>query len=141
MRVRSTLVWLVTLAACSNSTPGTGSNPRPDAPAPPADAASHPDAPAAAATVMTVACPASPAKAISATDNVNAYVPSSVSISVGQVVKFTMPSAHDVVPDASMSDPGLNVDFAQTRCLMFTHPGTFGFHCAPHGFTGTVAVQ
>jgi plastocyanin len=132
---------LIALVGCSSSMSNTGPNPMPDAPPPPhIDAGAPPDAPAAA-TVMGVTCPASPAKTITATDNTSAYNPATVMISVGQVVKFAMPSAHDVVPNTTMSDPGMNVGFGETKCLMFAHQGTFGFHCAPHGFTGTVVVQ
>ena len=44
-------------------------------------------------------------------------------------------------PNTTMSDPGLNVGFGATKCLRFTAPGTFGFHCTPHGFAGTVTVN
>jgi plastocyanin len=97
------------------------------------------DAPPPAATVIAVTCPATPAKTITATDGM--YSPSSVTITVGQVVRFSMPSSHNVAPNSTMSDPGLSVDFSETKCLMFTLKGTFGFHCIPHGFTGTVIVQ
>jgi len=90
---------------------------------------------------MAVTCPATPAASISANDNMLVYTPSTASINVGQIVKFTMPSMHNVVPNATMSDPGLVVNFNTTTCLMFTHAGTFGFHCGPHGFMGTITVQ
>jgi plastocyanin len=160
MRVRITLVLLAALAACSSSTSNTDPNPTPDAPgstpsdaAPPRSDASPPidapqtDAPQTDAsipppTVVAVTCPATPAGAITALDSNNtAYIPSSVTITVGQIVKFTMPSSHDVEPNPTMSDPGLSVGFGQTKCLMFNHTGTFGFHCGPHQFTGTVVVQ
>jgi plastocyanin len=155
MRLRSTLVLLAALAACSSSTSNTDPNPTPDAPGsppsdaapPPTDAAPRADAapdapPPPPATVVAVTCPATPAGAITALDsNDKAYIPSSVTITVGQIVKFTMPSSHDVEPNPTMSDPGLSVGFGQTKCLMFNHTGTFGFHCGPHQFTGTVVVQ
>jgi plastocyanin len=68
-------------------------------------------------------------------------MPSAVSIAVGQIVKFTMPGSHDVEPNRAMSDPGLSVGFGETKCLMFSRTGTFGFHCGPHQFIGTVVVQ
>jgi plastocyanin len=155
MRVRSPLVLLAAIAACSSSTSNTDPNPTPDAPgSTPSDAmpprsdaapqmdASPTDASTAPTTVVAVTCPATPAKAITALDsNDKTYMPSSVSITVGQIVKFTMPSSHDVEPNPAMSDPGLTVGFGQTKCLMFNHTGTFGFHCGPHQFTGTVVVQ
>jgi plastocyanin len=52
-----------------------------------------------------------------------------------------MSTTHNVVPTTTMSDPGLNVPFGGTKCLMFTKPGTFKFKCAPHGFSGTVTVN
>src|SRR5262245_55222557 len=102
MRVCSTLALLIALAACGGSTSNTG--PTTDAPssppgdAPRSDAAVNPDAmrPDAAidaaitATVVAVTCPATPAAAITANDNNDTtYMPSSVTISVGQIVKFT----------------------------------------------------
>lgn len=151
MRVRSTLVLLAALAACSSSTSNTGPDPTPDAPGstpsdgmpPPSDAAPMIDAPPPPpATVVAVACPATPAKAITADDNNdNTYMPSSVSITMGQIVKLTMPGSHDVEPNRAMSDPGLSVGFGETKCLMFNRRGTFGFHCGPHQFIGTVVVQ
>jgi plastocyanin len=150
------LVALTALEACSNSTSSTGSDPTPDAPGSPPDAtrgdagpidagpidAAPIDGMPPAATVIAVPCPASPAKAITASDNNDkTYMPSSVTITMGQIVKFTMPGAHDVEPNLTMSDPGLTVNFGETRCLMFSRTGTYGFHCGPHQFTGTVVVQ
>jgi plastocyanin len=39
------------------------------------------------------------------------------------------------------TDPGLVVNFSETKCLKFTAAGTYGFYCGPHGFSGTVTVQ
>jgi len=152
MRVPTLLAPLLALAACS-STPNKDPNPTPDAPGSPSDAArtdapapadasvdAPPDAPVAA-TVVTVACPASPAGTITATNDKDLYMPNSVTITVGQVVRFSMPTDHNVAPDDTMSDPGLRVNYSETKCLMFTLKGTFGFHCVPHGFTGTVIVR
>ena len=150
MRVPTPLTVLLALAACS-STPNTGPNPTPDAPGSSMDAARNDaspprpdaaiDAPPPVATVLAVTCPATPAKTIVASNSQDIYVPSSVTITVSQVVKFTMPTDHNVTPDDTMSDPGLSVNYSETKCLMFTRAGTFGFHCVPHGFTGTVIVQ
>ena len=128
MLVRASLALLFTLAACSDSS----STP---------DAASQSDA--AAATVTTVTCPATPAATVTATDGIDTtFSPKMTSITVGQVVKFTMPSTHNVVPNPpSMTDPGLMVNFNETKCLMFTKAGTFSFKCGPHSFAGTVTVQ
>jgi plastocyanin len=128
MLPRASLALLITLAACSSSS--SSNTP---------DAAKPIDAPPP--TVMEVTCPATPAASITAVDDTFAFMPSAVSINVGQVVKFTMPGTHNVVPNPTMSDPGLNVKLGATTCLMFTHAGMFGFHCEPHGFPGTVTVQ
>ena len=92
------------------------------------------------ATVMEVAC-ATPAATIITTDAVFAFQPQSVTINVGQQVKFTMSSEHDVESNTSGGDAGLFVDFNTTKCLVFTKAGTFHFHCGPHGFMGSVVVQ
>jgi hypothetical protein len=39
-------------------------------------------------------------------------MPESVTITVNQVVRFTMPTNHNVTPDATMSDPGLTVNYS-----------------------------
>lgn len=146
------LAALAALAACSSSTSSTGPDPNPDAPgSPPSDAARSDagaidaapiDGTLPAATVIAVTCPATPAKAITASDNNdNTYMPASVTINMGQIVRFTMPSSHDVEPNRTMSDPGLTVGFGETKCLMFSRTGNFGFHCGPHQFVGTVVVQ
>lgn len=93
-------------------------------------------------TVLAVTCPATPAQLITATTNVPyQYQPQAASIHVDDIVEFQMPSIHDVVPNATNSDSGLEVDFGETKCLQFTKAGTFGFHCSPHGFAGSVNVN
>lgn len=124
--LRKSFALLITLTACGGSS---------DTP----DAARQIDA--ATASVMAVTCPAAPAASITAIDSdITTFMPKAATISIGQVVKFTMPGTHNVVPNTTMSDPGLVVDFRETKCLMFTRAGTFGFHCVPHGFSGTVTV-
>ena len=91
-------------------------------------------------TVFDVAC-AMPAATIITTDPVFAFQPTSVMINVGQQVKFTTSSEHDVESNPAGGDAGLFVDFNTTKCLMFTKAGTFHFHCGPHGFMGSVVVQ
>ncbi len=100
------------------------------------------DAPMQASqTVNQVTCPATPAGTVTTTDATFAFNPNAVTISQNGIVKFTMSSIHDVVPNTTGSDPGLNVGFNTTACLQFTAKGTFGFHCGPHGFTGTITVN
>jgi len=96
----------------------------------------------ASATVMAVDCTANPpAQTISEDDAMFNFIPTSVTINQNQDVKFVTSATHDVVPNATMSDPGISVAFNQTVCLKFTAKGTFKFHCGPHGFIGTVIVQ
>jgi plastocyanin len=50
-----------------------------------------------------------------------------------------MPSStsHDVNGD----DPGLTVGLGGHKCFSFDAAGTYGFHCNPHGFQGSIVVQ
>ena len=89
------------------------------------------------ATVLKVTCPGTPAAEITVASSGAAYMPPSASITQGQVIRFVLPSAHDV----TSTTPGLDVRFGQTQCLQFTAAGTFNFHCSVHGFMGTVTVQ
>lgn len=92
--------------------------------------------------VTTVDCATNAPTATVATQNFM-YTPATTTIAVGQVVKFALESAHNVVPDTSTTtDPGLTAGFGPTPvCLKFTAAGTFGFKCAPHGFKGSITVQ
>ena len=128
--LRISIASLILLAACGSD---DKANP---------DAGTQSDA-GNTATVKKVTCPSGTLPSISSTTgNNNSYTPSSVTISVGQVVEFKMASAHNVVPsDTGKTDPGLNVGFGEDVCLMFTQAGTYGFKCAPHSFKGTVVVQ
>ena len=93
-------------------------------------------------TVFTVTCPSNPAQLITATAlPPYQYQPTSSTIRLNDIVEFMMPLNHDVVPNATMSDSGLNVLFGETKCLQFTKTGTFGFHCSPHGFVGSITVN
>lgn len=64
-------------------------------------------------------------------------------IAAGQVVRFMMPGSHSVVSGetAGVPDGEFRVEFNQTVCLQFTAPGTYGFWCNPHQFTGSLTVQ
>jgi plastocyanin len=123
---------LLALAACG----GDDNNSMIDAP--PAGS----DAPAS--TVQAVTCPATPAATVMTSGS--AYAPMSTTITQGQIVQFVMPASHNVVPghhvaDGVLADPGLSVNFNETKCFMFTQTGMYGFHCGPHMFDGTVVVQ
>lgn len=104
------------------------------------DASGTPDA-AATATVTAVDCSTvTPAGTVTTAGF--AFSPAATTVAQNGVVKFTMPSEHNVVPDSSTNtDPGLTVDFNETKCLKFTAKGTFGFKCLPHGFKGSVTVN
>jgi plastocyanin len=136
---------LLLVAACGNDAakvdaPVPKDAPKVDAPKPDAkiflDAAI--DAPPP--TVLAVDCATAVVSANVTTGNM-VYAPEATTIQVGQIVKFTMPSEHDVFPSGAMIDSGLKVDFGATACLKFTAPGTFGFMCLAHGFTGTVTAN
>lgn len=99
------------------------------------DGGGNPDA-AAAGAATTVDCATAPTAPTVVTSGL-AYSPASTTIAPGGVVKFTMPSDHDVASSVS----GLAVAFGATKCLKFDTAGTYSFHCTPHGFTGTVKVQ
>jgi plastocyanin len=123
------LAFALVLASCSSS---------PHAPdARPADAALAD----AAHRVFDIACPTTAVPTVATTTGQFAYMPATTTIATGGIVKFTTSSEHDVEPNASGSDVGLAVDFNTTKCLHFTAPGSYGFHCGPHQFTGTIVVQ
>lgn len=90
--------------------------------------------------VMPVACPGAPAAFVSTSEGVNAYQPTAVFVSKGQVVKFSMSISHDVEPLPPNTDGNLRVGPGQTQCLQFLDTGTFDFTCV-HGHTGTVTVN
>ena len=91
---------------------------------------------AAPATVQAVDCATiSPAMAI--TTSGMAYAPQMATISVGGVVKWTMPTSHNV----ESTTAGLAVDYGATKCLKFTVAGQYAYKCTAHGFTGTLTVQ
>lgn len=98
------------------------------------------DAGNAGPTVVAVTC-AGTLPTVTTSNGTTAYMPSTTTISQGDVVKFVMSSKHDVTPDATGSDPGLVVAKGQTKCLKFTATGTFGFHCSAHATMGSIVVQ
>ncbi len=95
----------------------------------------------AGARVVEATCPVGPAATITTNTAGNAYTPEAATISANGIVKFTMPSSHNVVPASATDDPGLRVGFNQEKCLQFTTAGSYRFKCEPHGFTGTITVQ
>jgi plastocyanin len=124
--MRTVLLAILLTTACDN---GGGSAP--------ADAA--PDA-----EVMPVLalddCPDTTAASI--TDSATAFIPKESTISVGDVVKFVITAEHFVIPNTlTTTDPALMVSRGETKCFQFNKPGTYGFLCGVHSFTGTITVQ
>src|ERR1043165_4791726 len=99
------------------------------------------DMPMTQSTIMEVTPCAGESATVTADNASFAYMPKDTTITMGQIVKFVMPSTHDVAAKTSTDDPGLRVNFNQTKCLRFTATGTFNFKCTPHGFTGSVTVN
>lgn len=129
MRVCTSLAMLITFAACGGS-----------------DNPANPDAAVdgAGPSVRTITCPPGQMPTVTTTDNTMSaiYMPISTTISVGGIVKFMMPSMHDVAPNPlRTTDSGLVVDYGKTACLEFSKAGTFSFRCVAHGFVGTIVVQ
>jgi plastocyanin len=118
MRIAIALVFAFGLAAC-----GSDSKAKNDSP-------TH-------GVATAIACPPSPDATITVNSAGTAYVPSTVSIPPGGIVRFVITASHNV----TSTTPGLAVDFGQTACLGFLDPGTYSFHCSVHGFQGTVTVQ
>jgi plastocyanin len=112
---------LVFAAACG----GSSSNPTPDA---------------AVSTAKVVTCPAAPAQTIAVNAGGTAFVPSTASIHVNDIVQFTGGASHPVVSGTGSPDGKFNLS-SGAGCVQFTAAGTFPFFCNVHGFTGTITVQ
>jgi plastocyanin len=98
-----------------------------------------PDAPVAAVVALS-SCPSDVAATI--TDSATAFIPKASTISVGEVVKFEITAEHFVLPNTlTTTDDALRVSRGETKCFRFSVPGTYGFLCGAHSFTGTVTVQ
>lgn len=137
------LAWVVMLAACGGDD-GGGTTTRLDAAMNPmVDAAPMVDAPPDALQLVTTATCGTEVLTVETSGNSYTFSPNNDPIAVGDIVKFVMPPTHNVAPDssASMTDPGLRVNFNETKCLQFTAVGAFTFKCTPHGFTGTITVE
>jgi len=98
-----------------------------------------PDAPPVPVTALS-SCPASVAATIE--DSPTAFIPNAVTIGVGDVVRFDITAEHFVLPNTLVpTDPELRVARGETKCFRFDVPGTYGFLCGVHSFTGTITVQ
>ena len=100
-----------------------------------------PDGPVQNATVMSVACDGTEADTVETTGGFR-FSPMAVTISAGQVVKFTNSPDHSVVPGATPTDPGMQAAASTSTCLKFTESGNFNYKCFPHSsMTGTITVN
>lgn len=92
-------------------------------------------------SVVEVACPANPASTVTAPGF--SFTITQATITVGDIVQFTMPGTHSVVSGspAGTNDGRFSVGFNTTKCFRFTEAGTFEFWCNPHQFTGTLTVN
>lgn len=110
---------------------------------PPRDAAidAPPDGPT---SVQRVTCPPTVAETVTTTmTGQYAWVPASITIKVGDIVKFAPGSIHRVVPHTTKeSDPGMNSgSTGEVRCLQFTVARAYNYQCAPHpAMEGLVTV-
>jgi plastocyanin len=125
--MRSTWVAIVFAAACDT---GGGETI-------PIDAA--PDVPPIPVVELS-SCPATVAATIE--DSPTMFIPKDSPITVGQVAKFVITSEHFVLPNTlTTTDQALSIGRGQTKCFRFNVPGSYGFLCGVHGFTGTITVQ
>jgi plastocyanin len=98
-----------------------------------------PDAPPVPVTALS-SCPADVAATIM--DSPSAFVPNAVTIGVGDVVRFEITVEHFVLPNTLVpTDPALTIGRGETKCFRFDVPGTYGFLCGVHSFTGTITVE
>lgn len=99
------------------------------------DDPSPPDQDAAALVAREVGCPAVVAATVTAPGF--AFMPSLVTLSPGDIVKFAMPASHD----ARSTDDLWDADFGGETCVEFDTAGTYDYYCVPHGFTGQIVVE
>lgn len=123
-----TRLWFVLLVAAACDTGGGDAviDAMPDTPPTP--------------VVELPSCP--PSVAATITDSPTMFIPKEVTINAGQDVKFEITAEHFVLPNTlTTTDPALNIGRGETKCFRFFVPGTYGFLCGVHGFTGTITVQ
>lgn len=126
--MRAVLFLPLALAACD-----TGSVPE----TAPADAA--PDVTVTPVVALS-SCPATVAGTV--VDSPTTFIPKDTTIAIHEVVKFEITAEHFVLPNTlTTTDPALTVDRGETKCFQFNVPGTYGFLCGVHSFTGTITVQ
>jgi plastocyanin len=124
--MRSLSIVVLVMAACSAGGDTVTVDAAPDVPPIP--------------VVALSSCPATVAATI--TDTPTTFVPKETTIAVGQDVKFVITAEHFVLPNTlTTTDDALRVGRGKTQCFRFNVPGTYGFLCGVHSFTGTVTVQ
>lgn len=105
----------------------------------PASPDAAPDAPPIP-VVELASCPSSVAATI--TDTPTMFVPTTSTLSIGQVAKFVITSEHYVIPNPlKPTDDALMVGRGQTKCFQFNVAGDYNFMCGVHSFPGDVVVQ
>ena len=73
-----------------------------------------------------------------------AFKPSTVTIAPGTAVAFTNMDAteHTATANNGPTFDTSAIQHGQTKTVIFTKPGTYGYHCAFHPFmTGTIIVK
>jgi plastocyanin len=127
------LASTLAFVACGATGSGSGGSTPPEA-----------SAPAASDGGATAACEvASGAGDVSGTIAGNAFDPSEVSASVGQVVAFTNEDSvpHTFTLDDGSCDTG-NLATGASGAIRFDAAGSYPFHCTVHpSMTGTVTVS
>lgn len=97
------------------------------------------DAPVVAVEVLA-SCPATVAATVM--DSATMFIPKATTVAAKGVVKFAITAEHSVLPNGLVTtDPALTVKRGETKCFRFNTPGTYGFLCGVHSFTGTITVQ
>jgi plastocyanin len=120
----SSLALTLGLSACGGSD------------ASPADGSPDGSGSAGPATEM-VTCTAAVTKEIK-TLVPSAFVPASLTVTAGTVVRFIMDPDHN----ATSTTAGLfTIGYGETACVKFNKAGSYQLGCQRHGFTGTVVVQ
>jgi plastocyanin len=106
---------------------------------------STPDAPKsidAAPSTKVVSCTGA---TIAATIGVNAggtaFMPSTASVHVNDIVHFNSTASHPVASGASGTPDNKFTISTGDGCVQFLAAGTYPFFCSVHGFTGTITVQ
>jgi plastocyanin len=123
---RTGLAIVVLAAACDIGGGSNGPDAAVDAPPPP--------------VVALDSCPAVVAATVM--DSPTMFIPKSTTIPAREVVKFVITAEHLVLPNSLVTtDPALTVRRGETKCFRFNTPGTYGFLCGVHSFTGTITVQ